>query len=64
LSKLVEQAARYQPARLDQAYRRLLETDVAVKTGVMEIEPALEMLIAELATMVGNARSPAAARAR
>jgi DNA polymerase III subunit delta len=64
LSKLTEQAARYQPARLDQAYRRLLETDVAVKTGVMEIEPALEMLIAELATMVGTSRSPAAARSR
>jgi DNA polymerase-3 subunit delta len=54
LSKLVDQARRYQPERLDVAYRRLFETDVAVKTGVMEIEVALEMLIVELSTMVGG----------
>src|SRR5262249_10162105 len=53
LSKLIDQARRYQPARLEAAYRRLLETDVAVKTGVLEIETALEMLIVEMSTMVG-----------
>jgi DNA polymerase III delta subunit len=45
---VVEQASRYQPDQLESAYRRLLETDVAVKTGVMDVDTALELLIVDL----------------
>ena len=48
LQKVVEQASRYPADRLEAAYRRLFETDVAVKTGVMDVDTALEMLILEL----------------
>jgi len=57
--KLADQAQRYQPARLEQAYRRLFETDVAVKTGVLDIETALEMLIVELASFTGSGQRSA-----
>ena len=62
LSKYIEQSRRYPPDALDRAYRRLLETDVAVKTGVMDIEPALEMLIGELAGLTAGGRVPAGRR--
>ena len=48
LQKVVEQASRYPADRLEAAYRCLFETDVAVKTGVMDVDTALEMLILEL----------------
>jgi DNA polymerase-3 subunit delta len=51
LKKTIEQAGRYQPDRLEAAYRRLLETDVAVKTGVLEVDMALELLIVDLAEL-------------
>jgi len=55
LRKVIEQASRYPAARLEQAYRKLLASDVAVKTGVLDADAALEMLIVELAEL---ARTP------
>ncbi|MBN1176508.1 MAG: DNA polymerase III subunit delta [Dehalococcoidales bacterium] len=48
LRKAWDQAERYSPARLREMYHKLLETDVAIKTGKMEDEVALNILIAEL----------------
>ncbi|HWC31026.1 MAG TPA: DNA polymerase III subunit delta, partial [Dehalococcoidia bacterium] len=55
LRKAIEQASRYPADALEAAYRRLLENDVAVKTGVMEADAALEVLVVALAEL---ARSP------
>ena len=46
--KAWDQAERYLPARLREIYHKLLETDVAIKTGKTEDEVALNILIAEL----------------
>jgi DNA polymerase-3 subunit delta len=51
LRKVIEQAGRYPPDRLEAAYRLLLKTDVAVKTGVLETDTALELLIVDLAEL-------------
>ena len=62
LRKVIEQAGRYPANGLEQAYRRLLESDVAVKTGVYEAHTALELLIVtltELAKSSRPARTPA-----
>lgn len=48
LNKAWEQADRYSPARLREVYHRLLETDLSIKTGRLEGELALNILIAEL----------------
>lgn len=48
LRKAWEQADRYSPARLREVYHRLLETDISIKTGRLEGEVALDILIAEL----------------
>jgi DNA polymerase-3 subunit delta len=56
LKKVVDQASRYQADRLETAYRRLLEHDVAVKTGVMDADAAFAALIVSLAEL---ARTPA-----
>jgi DNA polymerase-3 subunit delta len=58
LRKLIEQSGRYPAERLETAYRRFLEADVAVKTGILEITLALEVLIVELCTLMPG-RSPA-----
>lgn len=42
------QARRFQLAELESAYRRLLETDLAIKTGKLEPDLAVELLVAEL----------------
>ncbi len=55
LRKTIDQTSRYPADRLEAAYRRLLETDVNVKTGVLEVDTALELLIADLVEL---ARSP------
>ena len=52
LDKVMEQVGRLGPAALEAAYRRLFETDVAVKTGVLDAPLALEILIVDLASMV------------
>jgi DNA polymerase-3 subunit delta len=63
LQKAVEQAARYAPDRLDAAYRRLHETDVHVKTGVLDVDTALELLIVDIAELAQTPRlRPARAR--
>ncbi len=49
LRTTLEQAGRYQTARLKQVYARLLETDLAIKTGKLNGDFALNILIAELA---------------
>jgi len=59
LRKVIEQASRYPADGLERAYRRLLESDVAVKTGVLEADAALEMLIVELAELAKPAHAPA-----
>jgi DNA polymerase III delta subunit len=48
LRKAWEQADRYSPVRIRDVYHRLLETDVAIKTGIYDGEVALNILIAEL----------------
>ena len=48
LGKAWEQADRYSPARLKEVYHRLLEADLAIKTGKYDGELALDILVAEL----------------
>lgn len=48
LRKLMEQAGRYSMVRLEEMYHRLLEADLAIKTGQFNDELALSILIAEL----------------
>lgn len=48
LRKTVEQAARHPMQRLESAYRYLLAADVAMKTGALEEELALALLIDDL----------------
>jgi DNA polymerase-3 subunit delta len=48
LRKTLEQAGRYSFPRLKEVYRRLLETDLSIKTGRYDGELALNLLVAEL----------------
>ena len=48
LTKALEQSKRYSMKRLEQVYKKLLETDLAIKTGMWKGELALDILIAEL----------------
>jgi len=48
LRRTLEQAGRYSMARLKEVYHRLLQTDLAIKTGRYNAELALNILIAEL----------------
>jgi len=48
IRKAWEQSERYSSARLRELYHRLLETDVSIKTGRLEGEVALDILVAEL----------------
>ncbi|MBI2869722.1 MAG: DNA polymerase III subunit delta [Chloroflexi bacterium] len=52
-NKTVEQAQRYTWTGLKRAYRKLLETDIIIKTGAMDSQTALNLLVVEIA------RSPA-----
>jgi DNA polymerase-3 subunit delta len=47
--KLHRQATHFTVAQLDKVYRHLSETDVEIKTGKIEPELALDLLIAGLA---------------
>jgi DNA polymerase-3 subunit delta len=49
-SKIAQQAENYTLFRLEAIYRQLLDTDVAIKTGQVEPEAALDLLVVELAT--------------
>jgi DNA polymerase-3 subunit delta len=64
LKKIIDQASRYQADRLETAYRRLLENDVAVKTGIMDAEAAFDLLIVSLTELAHSTsrRAPAARR--
>jgi DNA polymerase-3 subunit delta len=63
LKKTIDQAGRYQSDRLETAYRRLLENDVAVKTGIMDADAAFEMLIVSLAELArSGSRRPTPSR--
>jgi len=48
LRKAWEQADRYSPARIKEVYHQLLEADISIKTGKVEGELALDILIAEI----------------
>ena len=48
LQKTLEQAARYSWENMKRFYEKLLETDVAIKTGKYSDELALNILIVEL----------------
>jgi DNA polymerase-3 subunit delta len=48
LHKAWEQADKYSPSRLHEVYHKLLETDISIKTGKLDGELALDVLIAEL----------------
>ena len=48
MNKVLEQSGRYTYERLKEVYHKLLETDIAIKTGKYEGELALNMLVAEL----------------
>jgi DNA polymerase-3 subunit delta len=62
LQKIVEQATRYPAPALEAAYRRLLANDVAVKTGVMDADAALEVLVVSLAELANSPRRGAVSR--
>jgi len=51
LGKVLDQARRYPPAGLVASYGRLLEADASIKTGVYREELALELLVADLASV-------------
>lgn len=48
LTKALQQSKRYSMRRLEQVYRKLLETDLAIKRGIWKGELALDLLVAEL----------------
>jgi DNA polymerase III subunit delta len=48
LRKAWEQAERYSPARIKDVYHQLLEADISIKTGKVDGELALDVLIAEM----------------
>jgi DNA polymerase III subunit delta len=48
LRKAWEQADKYSLSRLHEVYHKLLETDISIKTGKLDGELALDVLIAEL----------------
>ncbi|MCK4362348.1 MAG: DNA polymerase III subunit delta [Dehalococcoidia bacterium] len=48
LNKALEQGRRYSMERLEQVYRKLLETDLSIKRGLWRGELALDLLVAEL----------------
>ena len=48
LRKAWEQAERYSPARIKEVYHQLLEADISIKTGKVEGELALDILLAEM----------------
>jgi DNA polymerase-3 subunit delta len=48
--KLYNQVTNFTAMQLEKVYRYLLDTDVAIKTGKIEAEVALDLLVAGLAT--------------
>jgi DNA polymerase-3 subunit delta len=56
--KTMEQARRYSLERIKDLYHKLLEADLAIKTGKYEGELALNILIAELCKPLEKAPTP------
>jgi DNA polymerase-3 subunit delta len=54
LKKTLDQASRYSFSRLKDVYRKLLDTDISIKTGKMDPELALNILVAELCRQSAN----------
>jgi DNA polymerase-3 subunit delta len=52
--KVSEQASGYSLGRLGELYHRLLDTDIAIKTGKYQPELALSILVAELCQKRGR----------
>ena len=50
LEKALQQASRYSVAGVEEVYNKLLELDLAVKTGLAEGTVAMEILVAELSS--------------
>ena len=48
LTKALEQGRHYSMGRLEQVYRKLLETDLCIKRGIWKGELGLDLLVAEL----------------
>ncbi|MBI4296402.1 MAG: DNA polymerase III subunit delta [Chloroflexi bacterium] len=48
LRRLLDQVGKYSMVRLIQIYRKLLETDLSIKTGKLKPELALNLLVADL----------------
>lgn len=48
LTKALEQSRRYSMGRLEQVYRKLLETDLCIKRGIWKGELGFDLLVAEL----------------
>ena len=48
LNKALEQSRNYSMERLEQIYRKILETDIAIKQGIWKGDLALDLLVAEL----------------
>lgn len=49
LRKLLDQARRFPPARLEAGHARILEADLNIKRGLQDEETAVELLVADLA---------------
>jgi DNA polymerase-3 subunit delta len=62
VDKVMTNAARFPADRLDEAYRALLQADVNVKTGVMDVETVVPALIVELAELSRPQRAGAGRR--
>jgi DNA polymerase III delta subunit len=48
VSRIIIQARRFSQDQLDAIYHRLLNMDVETKTGVMDVELSIDLLIAEI----------------
>jgi DNA polymerase-3 subunit delta len=57
LKKTLDQSNRYSLSRLKDVYRKLLDTDISIKTGKMDPELALNVLVAELCRQSENVSS-------
>jgi DNA polymerase-3 subunit delta len=60
LRKTLDQAERYSLQRLRDVYQKILQTDIAIKTGRFAPELALNILVAELSSKSGKRNVPAA----
>lgn len=58
LHRTIQQASSYDPERLRQAFHKLAQTDMAIKTGRWDEQLALELLVADLCDPQGEASQP------